>query len=233
MIRALGTLFWISAFLFLILGNNVKSVDKGLFWIALAIYTIIFAIVLLFKSLQLKQLSVLNPLALIALILFVSFKFYERQNHLSFVPEKLQVSTILYAEEESWGFGPGGNEAGVIVYELPDNVAKQVQKMGISYLTEMLLNASVAGIGWHRVYEKWQETPILVDSKEKDHQTISTKLIQKIDTIYGGYGITIAPDIENEINSAISKPGSYFAYGRIGILIVIPHKRKVVFAYNG
>jgi len=94
---------------------------------------------------------------LVCVALVVSFKLYERQFRLGHVPEGLNVSTVLYANEQSWG--------------LPLN----------RY----------------------------------------------------GFGISIDAQIEQEINQAISKPGSFAAYGRTGILIVIPGIRRVVYAHNG
>lgn len=49
-----------------------------------------------------------------------AFKIYERSFMLSIVPDALGVNSILYREEESWGFGPGGNEAGIRVYPLAE-----------------------------------------------------------------------------------------------------------------
>ena len=45
--------------------------------------------------------------------LIVALKIYERNFKLSVVPDALQVGSIAYSKEESWGFGPGGNEAGI------------------------------------------------------------------------------------------------------------------------
>jgi hypothetical protein len=49
-----------------------------------------------------------------------------------------------------------------------------------------------------------------------------------------GYSILIDKQIENEIDEAISKPGSFVVNGRGGsILIVNPKTRRVFIAYSG
>ena len=48
-----------------------------------------------------------------------------------------------------------------------------------------------------------------------------------------GFGIRINRGIETYINSVISSPGSFYAYGRIGVAIVDPSERKVVFLHSG
>lgn len=160
------------------------------------------------------------------------------QHRLSFIPAGLWVEKILYANEESWGFGPGGNETGVIVYELPDSVAREIDKVGIDYFATMPPKTGDSH-DWHGRYEKWQSTPILSDPNwadpEKDDKTSSTTTAPEISNYLNKYGFCIAkdPNIEAEIDYAISETESYFAYGRIGVLSVIPKTRIVVYAYNG
>lgn len=48
-----------------------------------------------------------------------------------------------------------------------------------------------------------------------------------------GFGIRISPEIKKLTDDAITKSGNYYAYGRIGIIIVIPAEKRVVYAYNG
>ena len=40
-------------------------------------------------------------------------------------------------------------------------------------------------------------------------------------------------NVQKQIDDSIQTSGSYFAYGRIGILIVSPKKRRVFYVYNG
>jgi hypothetical protein len=168
----------------------------------------------------------------------IYYKHFEKQLRLSYVPEGLKVEKIIYASEESWGFGPGGNETGVIVYELPDTIGEQISKVGIDYFSS-LPPQSGDSHDWHGRFEKWYSTPIPYNDSwsytESDNKTTQDTFVPKIETylLKYGFGIPLAPAIENAIDTAISKKGNFFAYGRIGMIIVIPETRRVVFAYNG
>ncbi|AFY94074.1 hypothetical protein [Chamaesiphon minutus] len=165
------------------------------------------------NSLKLLLLSI--PLSVLLAVVFISM---EREHRLSFVPEKLSVSNIVYTKEEVFGFGPGGNETGVLVYELPDKIASDIEKIGIEYF----VNLTPRQGNNSDLYRKWQKTPITDVNKIEEH----------LDRY--GFGISIDRHIENEIDEAISKPGSFFANGRGGrILIVNPKNRRVFLAYSG
>jgi hypothetical protein len=173
----------------------------------------------------------IGAIAILSVFLFGSCKLLERSHHLSFVPEGLSVSTILYTKEQSWGFGPGGNETGLIVYELPDSIAKEIQKVGLGYFTNLPQKKGDSSDSRGR-YETWQSTPILLKGSGSGAVTTNSYEIANFLNRYG-FGISIDSQIEQEVNRAISTPGSFYANGRIGILIVIPDIRRVVYAYNG
>jgi len=48
-----------------------------------------------------------------------------------------------------------------------------------------------------------------------------------------GMAPAIDSDIKKLADDAITKTGSYYAYGRIGIIIVIPDQKRVVYVFNG
>jgi hypothetical protein len=127
------------------------------------------------------------------------------------------VSTILYDKQEADGFGPGANETGVIVYELPEKIATDIQKIGIDYLNKLPSTQEDRQIG----KLKWKSTPIW------DWDGLSEYLT------YYGHRVDIDSRLETEIDRAMSTPGNYFAKKRIGVLIVIPKTSRVVFAYRG
>jgi energy-coupling factor transporter transmembrane protein EcfT len=202
-----------------------------LFFLALIIGILIAIVYFLFRF---PKNTLLVGIFIIS-IFVLGYKYIERQHRMSFVPDALYVSKIIYANEESWGFGPGGNETGVIVYELPDNIAKEIQQVGIGYLTKIHQQPK-SGCYWCGIYDNWHQTPILRSpyweyDTERESNTSTAELGNYLNKY--GYGISIDPIIEDEINRAISKSGSYFAYGRIGVLIVIPDIQKVVYAYAG
>lgn len=93
----------------------------------------------------------------------IAFKIYERGFKLSVVPDALQVSSISYSEEESWGFGPGGNEAGIRVYPLSEKFANQITKRGIEFFNNLPPNKNQRKRRWRGRYESWNETPVKED----------------------------------------------------------------------
>lgn len=144
--------------------------------------------------------------------LYFGFKSWEKSRQLSYAPLDLRVSKILYKTEESWGWGPGGNETGIIVYELPEISADKILSDG--------------------GYNHWSSTPLLLDgdgggpNRTRDHE-IGHYLNRY------GFGIPLDPNVEQEINAALSNPGSYFSSGGVGFILIIPSSRIVVYAYNG
>ena len=107
------------------------------------IFLIIFALALLFFVSAFVRLLILafhyifkfpRKLAVISIFLvvlcFISYKYLEREHQLSFVPSQLQVRKIIYAKEKLYGLGRGGNETGIIIYKLPNHVAKEIEKQG-------------------------------------------------------------------------------------------------------
>ncbi|MDB5588576.1 MAG: hypothetical protein JWP26_3546 [Devosia sp.] len=57
----------------------------------------------------------------------------------------MNVSNVVYVSEQSWGFGPGGNETGILVFEMPASVAAELKDRGIDYLEELPKNTQE---GW-------------------------------------------------------------------------------------
>ncbi len=171
------------------------------------------------------------------LMIFIPFKWVERTNRLSYVPNGLNVSTIIYAESDSLGFGPGAAEAEVVVYELPEKTAQAIQLVGIKFFSQMPEQMVVDG-NLHGHFNGWKPTPI-----QSDPKWTTRDLNGKVDTkdqkpavanFLGNYfGFSIDAEIEKEIDKIVSAPGSFFAYGRYGILIVSPAVKKVIFAHNG
>jgi hypothetical protein len=163
----------------------------------------------------------------------IFLKSCENGRQLSFPPKGLGVSKVLYATEDSLGFGPGGNETGVIVYELPESAAGEIEHKGITYLEELSQHRTRGDShDWHGIYDHWMPTPILlVGSGYNANKTLSYDIDEYLNRY--GFGISVNPQVRQEINYAISHVGNFAAYGRIGLVVVIPKSRKVVYAYRG
>ena len=163
---------------------------------------------------------------------FAAFKVYERNFMLSVVPDALYVNSISYSEEESWGFGPGGNEAGIRIYPLSEQIANEISQRGIEFFNNLPPNQNQQDRKWRGRYETWSQTPISAHKYWKPKG--ETKSLDIYDYICAyGYCISINPTVVKEANKIVNSEGSYYAYGRIGLIVVSPSKRLVLYMYNG
>jgi hypothetical protein len=161
-------------------------------------------------------------------------------HHLAFVPPAMDVSNIIYSAEQSWGFGPGGNETGIIVYEMPPATRRRIETEGVGWLNTL---AGSSG-PWQGLYRDWHPTPYdselsgAFDLWEVEENIVSegcSKIGSGIVAYMDAYGYCIPfdPDIEALANRALSMPGSFYAFGRIGMLLLIPAENRIIYAYIG
>lgn len=161
----------------------------------------------------------------------VAFKIYERDFKLSVVPDALQVNSITYSEEESWGFGPGGNEAGIRVYPLSEEIANQITKRGIEFFNNLPANKNQQNRRWRGRYSLWNQTPVKEDKYWKKKSEIGLDIYDYICRY--GFCIEIDDEVVRQATEIINSKGNYYAYGRIGLIVVSPAKKLVLYMYNG
>lgn len=172
---------------------------------------------------------ILKIILVIALVIYatsvIGWQRMLRNHHLSFMPPEMNVSKIIYVEEKSWGFGPGGNETGFIMYELPSDIAQKVSAEGIEYLS------SFASAHWgkphstHGKYSEWHVTPI-----KQEHRI---PLNNRNGDPECGFCIDVKPEFYRAFERAINSQESFYAYGRTGMILVVPSEQKVFFVYAG
>jgi hypothetical protein len=170
------------------------------------------------------------PIVLLLLVTpYAAWKALEYRFQLGLLPPELNVWWISAAVTEHWGFGPGGNETGVIVYSLPSAVAEQIADKGLQYFSSPGRQA----FGWLATPIEtgnlsWSETKRLEGSSGSPAKRLEDFLNRY------GFGIEIPSWISRLANQAIVSPGNFFSYGPGGgVIIVIPAERKVVLAYAG
>jgi hypothetical protein len=167
------------------------------------------------------------------------------RHHLRFVPEAMNVWWVRYVAEEAWGFGPGGNETGIIVFDMPEQVTRALETTdALIWLQSLPRNT---GQGWQGRYETWRVTPISATEfgwadpdacppeASDRHLFIYRNGCPSISGYMGTYGFPIEfdADVEKMVNEALFSPGAYYAIGRIGMLILIPARQRIVHVYNG
>lgn len=190
------------------------------------IYLIILILVWLEKKYKLKfWIGFFFSIIFTIFGVLYALKAYEIKWYLEHIPQEMNISEIIYMEKEFWGFGPGGNETGVIEFKLPLKNSKQIKKMGINYFAT-LSRDDTARNKYIRMCGSWNETPLLNDSN------LSWKLESFLNQ--KGFGIPINTDIAKHINTEVSKKGAFYTYCRGSvILIIIPETNKVFMVYAG
>lgn len=146
-------------------------------------------------------------IVLIAMIVapYSWYKNYERETYLSYIPQGLNVSKIVYAYSEE--------DTTLVIYELPVQIADNVQKYGLSYLKTLLEEHKTNEEYYRNTYSDWKELPL------------GYKLINFYDS--AGSTTNIDPKIIKSIMHTFMKKKNYMASGRYGKIVVIPSERKV------
>lgn len=153
----------------------------------------------------------------------VAYSWYQ-----GLLPHGLSAPIITYRINRADGFGPGGNEAGLIVYRMSEATARLVERQGLTYLE------STGRREDHGQYFQWRETPLVpLWSGHGEHTCDRTPGIGAF-VDYGDLRCHLSkPEVE-AINRILSTHGSYVAQGTgSSVIIVAPRQRKIVIAYNG
>ena len=200
----------------------------------LALAALLALVALLVKALRTMASSALaiSLVAAASLAIGIGWESFKRNHRLSHVPDGLRVRRVLYAKEESWGFGPGGNEAGIVAYPLSENTAKAIEIAGLRYFENLPPNRDQQSRDWRGRFADWKSTPVEPGPHWKPDPGSGRYDIYQYICAYG-FCIDIDERIEMEAAAAVNNPGNYYAYGRIGMIVVCPGMRRVFFMYNG
>jgi hypothetical protein len=142
-----------------------------------------------------------------------------RRHHLALLPPALGVTERLAAFERSAGWGPGGNEAGLIVYRMPDTLAAA------------LVDGAEPADGL-----AWQPTPFMAEGPsdgalgpcEGDACAAIERFLWR-----HGHGVDLPRDVEEMVDRALIAPGNRVGVTRSGLVLLIPGEKRVVYAYAG
>ncbi|WP_146172010.1 hypothetical protein [Pseudoduganella armeniaca] len=149
--------------------------------------------------------------AIAASIAVVGLESSKKSRYLHMVPAGLAVTEIIYAHEDSWGFGPGSNETGVVVFGLSPGVASNIQQQRTT---------------------RWKATPVSVEGSDKNTNATRSYDIGQYLNRYG-FGIRIDEEVTRTINDALSSQGNFVDDNGRRVIIVIPKTSKLVIAYRG
>lgn len=158
----------------------------------------------------------------------------KRQKLLRVAPHQFAVLELSYAEEDCTGIGLSGGDdcAGVIVFELPERTALDIQRRGSTYFQEAGPMFAVQRWG---ALETWQPTPVPTSAdwswSESDDAPVRPPSLAGFLGPHQ-YMIDVDRKIVSDIDHSISSPGSFFARDEYGVMIVAPAKRKIAYAYR-
>ena len=163
-------------------------------------------------------------------------KSCERRWQMGHVPVAFKISEIIYSKEESWGFGPGGNESGLVVYRLPEEMITTVRRQELIFVSATNSQINDGPDSYRRVYSNWKTTPFEGSNGWKCESadcSLSGKI--SVENFLGskGYGISLPSHISKEIDQVMSTPGSYYGKGRVGTLIIAPAFGRAYFVFSG
>lgn len=170
----------------------------------------------------------------------LAWKAFVYHHHLRFIPEAMGVWWVRYAVEESWGCGPGGDEAGIVVYDMPDRVREALKENGLAWLETLPPNSWQTSHGY---YDTWRNTPVPSTHRWADPAVCPpiTSDWYRLTYPYGCPGITgymggfgrlpFDREVEEMVNEALFSPGAYYAFGRWGLLVLIPARERIVYVY--
>jgi len=157
----------------------------------------------------------------------------EKARHLRMVPAGLGISQVIYAREESWGFGPGGNETGLIVFELPVEVASNLERQGIRFLDQYMPDeVAVRRSSSSHIPFRWKGTPVPVEGSDDDANSTLSYDIGKYLNRYG-FGLSIDKEVARDINHALSSQGNFVDDDGRRLIILMPKAAELVVAYRG
>ena len=160
-----------------------------------------------------KFYSTVLLIIIIAGIMIMCDYLIKKFHYLRMLPAGLVVSELVYAREESWGFGPGGNETGMIVFELPPDV--------VSGFQQHAKNNSI----------QWKATPVAVEGSDGDNATFSYDIGQYLNRY--GFGLSINNELTRNINDALSSRGNFVYDNGRRLIIIMPRVARLVIAYRG
>jgi hypothetical protein len=171
---------------------------------------------------------------LLAGVPYLLVQSHERQWLLARVPAPLEVASVEYQLEKSWGLGfmPGDNETGFVVYRLNSSSAEWARTQG-SRLGHLLPGGASKWLPTPASDERWHpydhDPQMMSVRRAKQHPPTIAEYLEKY-----GFTIPIKAGRDAEADQSIQSEGSFYSFGRGGSVTIIDAIRgKVYFAYAG
>ena len=148
---------------------------------------------------------------------------------LAALPPAIEAEAVEFARNETWGFGPSGNETGFNVIRLADAGAELVAKGGIAWV-----DAQPGG----RIWPDWSETPVPRDGfwmgrPDSAAGSYADPTVNAVPDRYG-FGVDVPEDHSLALDTALNSPGSFYAFGPGGLVaVIVPATRRAYVFHAG
>ena len=155
------------------------------------------------------------------------------------LPPGLNVAQIRHVNVSDWRFaiGPGGNEAGFLVYDMAPEFSAKLDSNALEYLSSAL------PVGPHGRRLDWTSTPLQAGDKgftcgryvvqEGSRQQACEDVLQFAQKYWTLPENSQTPEFGAQANQALFQEGSFFAFTRIGLVILSPRDLRIFYAFRG
>lgn len=172
--------------------------------------------------------------ALVALVIWAGYIALSHAFYHSRMPEHAGVGRILYKRVQTFGFGPGGNETGLVVFRMSASAARRLQADPDAFLQKV----SEFGRGRCHRFTNWTETPFVPQDDYRWGEAStgvppgSPATIQEFTNQFG-FGIRFKSRYVRMLNEAFAEPGSYMSSGRCAWVVLMPEQRAAAYIIVG
>ncbi|WP_422036899.1 hypothetical protein [Roseibium sp.] len=174
-------------------------------------------------------------IAAVFLFAWTIWKLAQYEERLTFVPRALVGWWVLYVSEGSSGIGPGAHQAGIIVYDMPDDAKKRLMREGAEWLGGLPPNRFR---GRKYEFRNWRSSPIPARQRWTDPERCrdsaeSMGYHYRCPSIthYFNFPIHVDREVVDMVDQAVFSSGAYYTYKRRSMVILIPGLSRVVYVY--
>lgn len=178
-------------------------------------------------------------------LLDIGIKNWQQQHYLSFLPKELKVENILYKKTNTCGIVTGGNESGLIIYELSGEISDKIEKHGLEFFKKISIDPDKDYDREWYYGADWQNTPIRhtkewVFSSSVDYPNgpVDEEFPDRSPSFHNFLfmlpcGAALDKLSLGTVDGMITKSENFYVYKSGRIIVVSPELKRVVLAFSG
>ena len=169
---------------------------------------------------------------LVILTMWAGYSLLSARFYRGHMPDGAGIGRVLYKQVRVFGFGPGGNETGLVVFGMDARAARQLKADPDAFFQSL----PESGAGRCRRFRHWSETPYVPDDRSGEASAFadpgSPATIEEITNRYG-FGIRLNTKYSRMLNESLAAPGSYIGYSRCGRAVLMPDRGAAAYIIVG